>query len=350
MVVFTESTLQNCIIHTVGNQSDENNFLLTNKTIPLSDELEETLHRFLIKPFKTNQSFYKFHHHSQDLARNDVYFFVKSIFENPYEFTSQSKKIAEYLQEKSQHPAIKNGECCITFFENIIIEGEPVNAIGIFKFERKDTFLKLINQTDQYNIKPEEGLNIDKSDKGCIIFETEKDSGYRLLLSDQNNYDAKYWPEQFLNVKPDTNESYFTGKTFEAVNSFANEMVEHNDSAPARMEMLDRTAKYFDQKESFDMDDFVEEVIQTDEYKEKFKDYKKEYDIQNELPEKPQFTIDKDTSKKSVNKLNNTIKLDGQIQIKLNFNNENQVNHYLEKGFDEKKQMSFYKVYFREES
>lgn len=350
MVVFTESTLNNCIIHKVGNQSDQNNFSLTDKSVTLSDELEEMLHRFFIKPFKTNQSFFKFHHNSNDLARNDVYFHVKNIFEKPEDFVNESKKIAAYLQEKSQHPAIKNGECCITFFENIIIEGEPVNAVGIFKFERKDTFLKLIDETERYSIKPEEGLNIEKSDKGCIVFETEKETGYRLLLSDQNNYDAKYWPEQFLNVKPDTNESYFTGKTFEAVNSFAEEMVAHNDSAPARMEMLDRTAKYFDQKESFDMDDFVEEVIQTDEYKEKFKDYKKEYDIQHELPKTPQFTIDKDTSKKAVNKLNNTIKLDGQIQIKLNFNNENQVNHYLEKGFDEKRQMSFYKVYFREES
>lgn len=350
MVVFTESTLQKCIIHTVGNQSDNNNFSLTDKPVILSDELEEMLHRFFIKPFKTNQSFYKFHHKSNDLARNDIYFRVKTIFENPDDFISESKEIAQYLQEKSLHPAIKNGECCIAFFENVIIEGEPVNAIGIFKFERKDTFLKLIHDTDKYNIKPEEGLNIEKSDKGCIIFETEKDSGYRLLLSDQNNYDAKYWPEQFLNVKPDTNESYFTGKTFEAVNSFANEMVEHNDSAPAKMEMLDRTAKYFDQKEAFNMDDFVEEVIQTDEYKEKFKNYKKEYDIQNELPETPEFKIDKDTSKKAVSKLNNTIKLDGQIQIKLNFNNENQVNHYLEKGYDEKKQMNYYKVFFREEN
>ena len=350
MVVFSESVITKCIIHSVGNQNESNNLFLSDHNLTLDDEKEELLHKFFLKPFKTNESFHKFSHSSNDLNRNDVYFHVKSIFENVDSFTGNSKEIAKTLHEKSTHPAIKNGDCCIVFFQDVVIEGEPVNAIGIFKFERKDTFLKFIKNSGSYNSEIHEGFHIDKSDKGCIIFETEKDSGYRVLLCDHNNYDAQYWPKEFLGVKPDTNESFFTGKTFEAVNSFAKEMVEHHDTAPSKMEMLDRTAKYFDTKDSFKMDDFVEEVIQTDEYKEKFKSFKKDYDIENEMPEMPEFKIDKPTSKKAVQKLNNTIKLDGQIQIKLNFNNENQVNHYLEKGFDEKKQMNYYKVYYREES
>ena len=350
MVVFSEAEIESCIVHGAGNQAREEELYLSEEPLALDDSLTDALHRFFFKPFKAEQHFYKFTHETGSPDENELFAAAKKVFDDPAAFQEVSKLAARRLYECSEdRPQIKSGECCVVLFDNLIVEGEPVQGLGIFKVERKNTFLEVNRGENRLIFDPREGINVNKCDKSCIIFNTEEDSGFRLLLSDQNQYDAKYWPEQFLNAAPDTNESYFTDKTFEAVNSFASEMVEHNDASPAKMEMLDRTAKYFDDKESFNMDNFVEEVIQTDSYKEKFKDYKKNFDEENKIPEMDEFQIDRNTAKKSKKKLNNTIKLDGQIQIKLNFDNENQVDHYLEKGYDAQKEMHFYKVYFREE-
>ena len=42
--------------------------------------------------------------------------------------------------------------------------------------------------------------DIEKLDKGCIIFNTSKADGYRLLSVDSNNYDSEYWIHHFVHV------------------------------------------------------------------------------------------------------------------------------------------------------
>jgi len=62
-----------------------------------------------------------------------------------------------------------------------------------------------------------------------------------------------------------------------------------------------------------------------------------------------QFPIAEADVKKEKKKLKTEIKLDTNIQIKINVDAPDAAEEYLEKGFDEEKKMKYYKVYFNEE-
>ena len=53
--------------------------------------------------------------------------------------------------------------------------------------------------------------------------------------------------------------------------------------------------------------------------------------------------------KRQKQKIKTEIKLDTNIQIKLDIDAPDAASEYLEKGYDEERKMNFYKVYFNEE-
>jgi hypothetical protein len=61
------------------------------------------------------------------------------------------------------------------------------------------------------------------------------------------------------------------------------------------------------------------------------------------------FEISEPALKSAKRKIKNIIKLDTNIQIKLDFNNPETSAYFIEKGYDEVKGMHFYKVFFNEE-
>jgi hypothetical protein len=54
-----------------------------------------------------------------------------------------------------------------------------------------------------FEIESEKGVNINKLDKGCLIFNTEKEKGYIVAVVDNTNKgaDAQYWVDDFLHVQ-----------------------------------------------------------------------------------------------------------------------------------------------------
>ena len=91
------------------------------------------------------------------------------MFSNKGCFHEQSLNIARYLYEKSMHPKIKGGELYVAYINNCIIDGKYVKAIGLFKSESKDTFLMLNQNNESYEISSQNGVSINKLDKGCLI-------------------------------------------------------------------------------------------------------------------------------------------------------------------------------------
>ena len=60
------------------------------------------------------------------------------------------------------------------------LAGDFVNAVGIFKKRNKETFLKVFEHGESWEVIGEEGVNINKLDKGCIIFNTNREGLCRL--------------------------------------------------------------------------------------------------------------------------------------------------------------------------
>ena len=101
---------------------------------------------------------------------NPVYNFVSSIFEDENSFIQEANNLATYLYQQSLHPSIKNGEFYVMKINDCIVDGDKVDAVGLFKSELHDTVLKVINNSNGIQIIPENGMSLKKLDKGCVVF------------------------------------------------------------------------------------------------------------------------------------------------------------------------------------
>ena len=100
----------------------------------------------------------------------------------------------------------------MVLFDNVVVDGEVVDALGIFKSENKDTFLKVMLRNQGFELDAEQGINIKKLDKGCLIFNTEKELGFKVCSVDNINkgQEAHFWQTDFLGLKPREDNYYFT--------------------------------------------------------------------------------------------------------------------------------------------
>ena len=107
-------------------------------------------------------------------------------------------------------------------------------------------------------------------------------------------------------------------------------------------ELLNETMKYFQEQESFSMDDFSEKVIRQPEVAESFARFKQEYEQERDIRIEDEFGISDSAVKKQARSYKSVIKLDRNFHIYVHGNR-----NLLEQGEDEKGK--FYKVYYEEE-
>lgn len=344
MIDFSNTKLHKLIVHKVGNKSREEGTVLSNNNLKLQGEmLNDLMLQFFIKPFK-NENFFGFHHET-DLNLNETYFFASEIFKEEQSFVEQSQNIAKHLYEQSTHPKIKNGEFYTIILKDCLIEDELVDAIGLFKTENKDTYIKVKEKDDNFEIDYEKGININKLDKACIIFNTEKDSGYIVSIIDNINKggEAQYWKDDFLKIKPREDNYYFTQNYLNMCKDFADKGLEELDKTE-QIDIKNSTMSYFVEKDTFNIEEFKEEVIKDEETKEIFNEFVQNYETENDLQIQNEFDISKNAVKSVKRKFKSIIKLDKNFHIYIHGNQD-----LIEKGYDEQKNKNFYKLFFDKE-
>ena len=172
------------------------------------------------------------------------------------------------------------------------------------------------------------------------------------MVVDQNNYDTHYWLNDFLGAKTDTNEVFLTKNVINLCKDFSKEVVAVEDNAKEQAMFMAKSVDFLQKNEQFDVQTFAEEVIggeASPERTERFMDYKRVYEKEREIEPVDTFEIIPETVKKEKRKIRNTIDLDTNIQIKLNFNNMESGDQFMERGYDSAKNMYYYKVYFNHE-
>jgi hypothetical protein len=136
MITFSEATLAELSIHRIGNKLQDEFYVLSENSMHIKDEmLNQLLLQYFLSPYEKINEIYRLMHPNGDLNLNEVYHFAAEIFANGSVFHENSKKLATYLFEISNHPKIKSGELYVAYFENVQIEGDLHDAIGIFKSE-----------------------------------------------------------------------------------------------------------------------------------------------------------------------------------------------------------------------
>jgi hypothetical protein len=352
MISFFEAGIESLAVHWVGNKMNDEGYVLAEAPVPVDDELlGSILMQYFVTPFTKTNEVYRFYHANDDLELNEVFHFVRAMFAGETDFTEGSRQLAKYLYESTAHPNIKSGELYVARFTNLQIEGELLDAIGLFKSESKETFLKVSPQSGGFGLAYDnEGIDIRKLDKGCLIFNTESAEGYKVAVVDNTSRGAEaavYWKDDFLKLRV-RNDNY--NQTTNVLGIYKNYVTQQLDeefevSKADKIDLLNRSMKYFKEKESFDLEEFGNEVIGSEQGIASFLKYKTDREQEFEQPIPDVFDINDAAVKKQGRVYKSVLKLDRNFHIYIHGDKE-----LIEKGFDEGKGMNFYKVFFREEA
>ncbi|MFD2601468.1 MULTISPECIES: nucleoid-associated protein [Flavobacterium] len=349
MINLFNTHIESLSLHRVGNKSRNEAYFLSEQPYSLTDEIVPLLKEYFFKPFRDKEENYFQFAHDVHLDYHDMYNYATEIFTNPDSVHEVSKKITKHLFEQSNHPHIKNGEVYVTYLTHLTIDNNPVDAIGIFKSEIKTDFLQLEEKGTNLELLLQQGINLNKLDKGCIIFNYKKEEGYKILTVDSNRYDARYWLEHFLSVDAFQDENFMTKKYMKFVQEFAKDVILPAEDKKQEVMFMNRAVNHFAKNDEFEETKFLNEVMDNPDLIPEFKNYKVEKAPKYSIEDVTSFPIANAAVSDVRKTIKNVINLDTNIQIKMDFINPESAEKFVEKGWDEEKQMYYYLVYFNKE-
>ena len=349
MINLYPTHIESLSIHRVGNKSKNEGVFLSDTPYQLNDEITAILKEYFFKPFRDKEENYFRFDNDVDIEFNELYKIACQIFDEPNKIHELSKQIATHLFDQSNHPHIKPGEVYITYLSDALLDNQKLNAIGIFKSELKHDFLQFEEKESNLDIIIQQGININKLDKGCIIFNNNKEEGFKILSIDSNRYDTKYWLENFLSVDALTDETFFTKKYLKFCQDFAKEVVLPAEDKKQEVMFMNRAVNHFAKNDEFEETAFLNEVMDNPELIPEFKHYKTEKGPKYSIEDVSNFPIANKAVSDARKKIKNVINLDTNVQIKMDFINPESAEKFVEKGWDEEKQMYYYLVYFNKE-
>ncbi len=346
MIDFTQIQFEGIFIHQVGNKLRDEGLKISSDDISFENiETKSYLLKYFLSSF-TNNEVYKFSHTSE-LSLNAIYIFVERLFASQETLYQSSIDISKHLYENSTHPKINGGELSVCYFTKCTLDGVTTDAIGLFKSESKDVFLKFDSNSNNFKIRHESGININKLDKGCLIFNLEKESGYKVCIIDSNkSNDTQYWKNDFLNIKPASDNYHHTKDFLSFTKEFVTKQLseEYEVSKADKIDLLNRSVDYFKTHDNFDKTEFEKEVFQDTNIIESFRTFDSTYRIDNEIKLNDNFEISQQAVKKQARVFKSVLKLDKNFDIYIHGNRE-----LIEQGV-EKDGRKFYKIYYNDES
>lgn len=350
MFDLSQARLTTLTVHRAGNKVRNEGVLAAKDIYPLEEQTRQILEDFFLKPFKSDE-FFKFAHET-DIGMNEVYANCRRIFESSRkDFVQESSNILTHLYQTAVHPHIKSGELYVTHFRDCMVDDVELEAIGIFKSEHKDVFLHLSESADeeQLKLRIEQGIHTKKLDKGCLIFNTFADDGYTLLMVNQNSEDTQYWRDEFMGVQRIQDNSFQTESYLNLAKDFCENVLAEGEDRKEQVLFLNKSMNYFNKSENFDVDDFRVDVMEKVEQREAFDDFRESYEEDNELKYEEPFAISKFAVRQMKKHFKTVIKLDNGIHIVLPQKHTEEAATFVERAYDEQKDMNYYKVYYTKE-
>jgi hypothetical protein len=348
MIKKTRAEITKCIIHKVGNKYNSGQNSFSEDLIRFDEESYNLMMPFLLKPFANLSQSFRFSHHA-DIRLNEMNNYATNVFKDETTFIDNSKNIVNHLYEQSNSAQIKKGDVIIVYIDGVEYQDVLTEAIGVFKVENKIDFFQTYLEENSFDVAVQQGISTKKIDKGCLILNTTDTEGTVVLSVDNNQYDAQYWIKNFLSVKYADDRNQHTQSYLELCKEFSEEIIKPEFGKQEQSQFLANTVDFFKENESVDYHAFKEELFEEDKKKDMFDDYKKHFETLNEVLIRNNFEVSDVVLKKEKQKIKSIIKLDTNIEIKLDVDAPDAASEYLERGYDEDKKMKYYKVFFNEE-
>ncbi len=343
-----DAVLERLVLHKVGNKANGELLSLSSAPYILNNDISSLLLKYFTTPFKGSQ-YYVFSNDA-DVGFNGMYNCICNIFDDPKtNLYEASCNIAQHLYDVSVHPNIKSGELYVTYMTQCYLDGEIVDAIGIFKSENKETYLKVFPQGDNFDIEQDNGININKLDKGCIVFNKDREDGFVVAVVDNvsKGNEAVYWIDDFLSLRQRQDSFFQTENMLSLCKNFVVDYLpqEYEMTKADQAEILNKTSAYFKENKNFDTETFSDKVMENDDLKDKFKLYKGAYEKEYEMNLDDSFILNEEALKKASRYLRSVIKLDKNFTIYIHGKRDR-----VEIGEDEEKGLRYYKFYFEKEA
>ncbi|MCB0530315.1 MAG: nucleoid-associated protein [Saprospiraceae bacterium] len=332
----------------VGNKSRYEGVVIPKQTLtPLNDFAEELLLGAFLKPFEKSEEFFYFHH-EEDVSNHQVYQSSMAIFQDPEALSEEAGKLAQLLYEHCESPKIRGGEFFMAYFEDLELQGEAVNAIGLWKIQSKDPYLKTERTAEAFALQVLEGIPTGKAEVAALIFHVDEAEGYRICALDtvSKKDERSFWKDDFLRLRP-IEDNYFNTRHYISLSS---EFI--TQKAPAKfgfdrtdtIDLLNRSGDYFKENEHFEMDDFSESLFPEETQREAFRDFRDQYAKAYAVPLEDKFDISGQAVRRDFKVFKSVLKLDKNFHIYVHGRRD-----LIERGFDEDKGKKYYKVYYDNE-
>jgi hypothetical protein len=344
---FNTAALKNIVVHYVGNKNNGDKLTISNTRPEPDAETAQYLAEGLLYRFKSVAELYLFHHTSS-LQYHEVYSFCKAFFTGAASFEETAALLARHLYEASTHPKVKGGEFYVAHIEALPLESRLYSAIGLFKTETKALFLDVAAHGNSLSLQMKEGAELSKIDKGCLILNRNEEAGYDVRIFDNQNRGAEalYWRETFLGLAPQKDEFHHTSHLLTLTKQFITGPLEQEGNLEKReqVELLQKSIRYFQEKDQFDIEEFQTDVFGDEDKINAFRNFGSRYVESNDYDIASSFDISPGAVKKQAKIYKSVLKLDKNFHIYIHGRTD-----LIERG-TEADGRKYYKIYYQEEA
>ncbi|MBK6363704.1 MAG: nucleoid-associated protein [Saprospiraceae bacterium] len=348
MINRREAVLNHVSIHYIGNELQNETSVFSSMPLDISEEiLYHQLLSFFTDNFKEPE-FYQFQPLTDSLDENFMYSMISSLFDKKDSFHAESIEMAKWLLSFSKHHFIHSGELMVCKIQNLFLNDTMIDAVGIFKIENKENFFTLSRTgDDNLTLNGEVGINQQKLDKACLIFNMDKDNGFTILNVDHSNRnrDAKYWREDFLRIGPKKDGYHNTKQFIHLTKEFVNERLTKQFDADktVQAQVMQRSLDYFQKEEKFDQEEYAARIFKEDKIVEAFREFKTDFENYKQIELSEEFDISNQAVQKQGRVFKSVIKLDKNFHIYVHGNK-----NMIKKGVDDDGR-KYYVLYYDEE-
>jgi hypothetical protein len=348
MLDFSATRLTRFAASWVGNKNRYEGVVIPKQTlVSLHDVAEELILTTMLKSFEKTEEFFYFHH-EEDVSNHQVFQVCATVFAEPDTLMDQAARLAQMFYEHCENPKIQGGEFFVAYFEDLMLQGEPTSAIGLWKVQSKESYLKTERTAESFAISVLEGIPTGKPQVAALIFNMDEAEGFRICAIDSvsKKDERSFWKDEFLRLRP-IEDNYFNTRHYI---SLASEFI--TQKAPFKfgfdrtetIDLLNRSGDYFKDNDTFEVEDFAKNLFPEEERQEAFHEFRDQYAKAYAVPLEEKFDISDQAVKKEFKVFKSVLKLDKNFHIYVHGRRD-----LIERGFDEDKGKKFYKVFYENE-
>ena len=218
-----------------------------------------------------------------------------------------------------------------------------MDAIGLFKSENKDTFIQINPVAGGFSVASQTGMSINKLDKGCLIFNMNRDKGYVVCVVDNaNRNDAKYWVNDFLQLKRCEDDFRQTEQAVVMCKNFISMLPENYDKASKAI-MMNKVMEILGE-ESVSVEGIAERAFSSVGADDAFMSYADEFQTKQEISFKDSFQGKVESINHRGVRTVTKVRLDNNFEISIFGGEEN-----IERGYDKSRRQKYYTLFFDKE-